>query len=57
MNKEITIQIVLYEENIDLIYKCLKNLKDFNIILIDNTQNKKLKKKIENRLSSYSNIF
>ena len=45
MDKEITIQIVLYEENIELIYKCLKNLKDFNIILIDNSQNKNLKKK------------
>jgi hypothetical protein len=29
LNEEITIQIVMYEENIDLIYKCLNNLKDF----------------------------
>ena len=29
MNKEITIQIILYEENIDLCYKCLKNFIKF----------------------------
>jgi N-acetylglucosaminyl-diphospho-decaprenol L-rhamnosyltransferase len=57
MNKEITIQIVLYEENINLIYKCLKNLKDFDIILVDNTQNEKLKIKIENNFQIFKYIL
>ena len=57
MDKEITIQIVLYEENIELIYKCLKNLKDFNIILIDNSQNKNLKKKIEKDFQIFKYIL
>jgi len=45
--KEITIVIVLYEEEFSLINQCLENIKNFNIIIIDNAGNKKLKKKIK----------
>ena len=57
LNEEITIQIVLYEENINLIYKCLKNLKDFNVILVDNSGNKKLKLKIEKNFQIFKYIL
>ena len=57
LNEEITIQIVMYEENIDLIYKCLNNLKDFNVILIDNSGNKKLKLKIEENFQIFKYIL
>ena len=57
LNKEITIQIVLYEESIDLIYKCLNNLKDFNVILIDNAGNKNLKLRIEENFKIFKYIL
>jgi len=40
---ELTIQIVLYEENKELIFKCLENLKNFKVLILDNSNNKKLK--------------
>ena len=40
---KITIVIVLYEEDLQLINQCLENIKNFNIIIIDNAGNKKLK--------------
>jgi GT2 family glycosyltransferase len=43
---EITIVIVLYEEEFELINRCLDNIKNFNIIIIDNAGNKKLKNKL-----------
>ena len=43
---KITIVIVLYEEEFELINQCLENIKNFNIIIIDNAGNKKLKKEI-----------
>ena len=43
--KEITIVLVLYEEDFKLINQCLENIKNFNIVIIDNAGNKKLKKK------------
>ncbi len=48
--KEITIVIVLYEEEFSLINQCLENIKNFNIIIIDNAGNKKLKKKNKKKL-------
>ena len=43
---KITIVLVLYEEEFKLINKCLESIKHFNIIIIDNAGNKKLKKQI-----------
>jgi N-acetylglucosaminyl-diphospho-decaprenol L-rhamnosyltransferase len=52
---KITIVIVLYEEEFELIYHCLQNIKNFNIIIIDNAGNKNLKKKIQKKfdISNY----
>ena len=47
--KEITIVLVLYEEEFKLINQCLENIKNFNIVIIDNAGNKKLKQKINKK--------
>ena len=46
---ELTIQIVLYEETKDLIFKCLEHLKNFKILILDNASNKKLRDQILNK--------
>jgi len=46
---ELTIQIVLYEETKELIFKCLENLKNFQILILDNSSNRKLRKQILNK--------
>jgi N-acetylglucosaminyl-diphospho-decaprenol L-rhamnosyltransferase len=43
---ELTIQIVLYEETKDLIFRCLEHLKNFKILILDNASNKKLRDQI-----------
>jgi N-acetylglucosaminyl-diphospho-decaprenol L-rhamnosyltransferase len=45
--KEISVLLVLYQEDINLIKKNLINFKNFKIIIIDNDSNLELKKKIE----------
>ena len=49
--QNITIQIVLYEESEEIVFKCLNNLKNFKIIILDNAGNYKLKKEILKRFS------
>jgi N-acetylglucosaminyl-diphospho-decaprenol L-rhamnosyltransferase len=46
MKNKISIIILIFEENIDVIYKCLEQLKKFNIIIIDNLGNVERKNKI-----------
>ena len=43
---ELTIQIVLYEETKELIFDCLENIKNFKILILDNSNNLNLKKQI-----------
>ena len=45
MKRKITIIILIFEEKIEVIFKCLKLLSDFEIILIDNSNNLERKKK------------
>ena len=40
---EITIIIVLYEEKLQLVLRCLENLKNFKIIIVDNANDTSLK--------------
>ena len=47
LNNEITIIIVLYEENIQLVLRCLEKIKNFKIIIVDNANNIPLKKKLK----------
>ena len=46
---ELTIQIVLYEESKDLIFECLENLKNFQVLILDNSNNRKLREEILNK--------
>ncbi len=48
---ELTIQIVLYEEDKNLIFECLKNLKNFKVLILDNSNNKKLREEILNKFN------
>ena len=57
MQKEITIVIVLYEEKLDLVFRCLEEIKNFKIIIIDNVGNISLKKKIEEKFRIYKYIL
>ena len=52
---EITIIIILYEEKEQLVLKCLENLKNFKIIIIDNANNIALKREVEKhyKISKY----
>ena len=50
---EITIIIVLYEEKLQLVLRCLKNLKNFKIIIVDNANDISLKREIEKNYRIY----
>lgn len=52
--QKITITIVLYNESFNAVYKCLEKVKNFKIIIIDNNNDKRLKKKIEENFKIYS---
>ena len=54
---EITIIIVLYEEREQLVLRCLENLKNFKIIIVDNANNVSLKRKIEKNCKIYKYIL
>jgi N-acetylglucosaminyl-diphospho-decaprenol L-rhamnosyltransferase len=48
---KLTIIIVLFEEKKDLLFKCLENIKNFKIVIIDNAANSKLKSEAENKFN------
>ena len=54
---EITIILVLYEEKTSLIFRCLENIKNFKIIIVDNAGNISLKKKVEEKFKIYKYII
>ena len=55
--KSLTITIVLYKEDFDLLSKCLNNLKNFKVILIDNDDNIDLKKKVQAKYKIHKYIL
>ena len=57
LHSKITIVIVLYEEKFELIDRCLENIKNFDIIIIDNAGNKKLKKQIQKKYTILNYII
>ena len=57
LNGEITIIIILYEEEANLLLKCLENIKNFKIIIIDNAGNIPLKNKIKEKFEIYKYIL
>ena len=57
LSNEITIIIILYEEKLNLVLKCLQNLKNFKIIIVDNAGDKLLKNEIEKNYKIYKYIL
>lgn len=55
--KNITITLVLYKESFEVLSECLKNIKNFKIILVDNDYNLSLKKKIEKEFQIYRYVI
>ena len=55
-NHLISIVIVLYQEKLQLLRKCLKNLSNYKIIIIDNAGDKFLKN-IEHEFKIYKYIL
>jgi len=53
INQKLSILIILYEENLEIINKCLEKIEDFKIIIIDNANNKSLKNAITKRFKIY----
>ena len=51
LNKHLTIVIILYDSS-DLIFKCLKKLNNFNILIVDNGRNSS----VLDKLKEYRNI-
>ena len=54
---DITIQIVLYEEEKKIIFDCLSRLSEFKVILVDNAGNTELKKKISENFKIFKYIL
>ena len=54
---EITIIVVLYEEKTRLVFRCLENIKNFKIIIVDNAGNISLKRKVEEKFRIYKYIL
>ena len=48
---ELTIVLVIFEEKKDLLFKCLENIKNFKIIIVDNGRNTKLKSQVEKKFN------
>ena len=57
LSKEITVILILYEESASLVSRCLKNLNNLKIIIVDNSGNLPLKKKIEKNFKIYKYIL
>ena len=57
MKNDISIIILLYEENWNTLLKCLDSVKNFKIIIVDNSGNKKRKKIIEKKFTIYKYIL
>ena len=53
INQKLSILIILYEENLEIINKCLEKIKDFKVIIIDNANNKSLKNEIIKNFKIY----
>jgi GT2 family glycosyltransferase len=54
---EITVTIVLYKEKISIISRCLENIKNFKIVIVDNAGDHSLKKKIEKKFQIHKYIL
>ena len=53
INKKLSILIILYEENFEVIEKCLSKINEYKIIIIDNANDQSLKDKIIKNFKIY----
>ena len=53
LNQKLSILIILYEEKLETIIKCLEKIKDFKIIIIDNANDEFLKNEILKKFEIY----
>ena len=53
IKKDLSILIILYEENFETINKCLEQIKEFKVIIIDNANDQILKDKIIKKFKIY----
>ena len=53
MNNKITIIILIFEENLNTILNCIKSVKNFKIIIVDNSGNKKRKEAVTKKFNIY----
>ena len=53
INQKLSILIILYEEELETIIKCLEKIRDFRIIIIDNANNRSLKNEIIKKFKIY----
>tara|TARA_B100001057_G_C22802540_1_gene932085 strand:+ start:943 stop:1800 length:858 start_codon:yes stop_codon:yes gene_type:complete len=57
LNEKLTILIILYEEKLEIIKKCLNQIKDFKIIIIDNANDINLKNEIVSNFKIYKYLL
>ena len=57
VSNELTIIIVLFEEDDELVFNCLKNIQNFRVIIVDNANNNNLKKNIEKKFDIQNYIL
>ena len=55
--QNLTIQLVLYEDKKENIFRCLDNFKNFKVIILDNSNNFKLKTEILKKYKIYKYIL
>ena len=55
--QNLTIQLVLYEDKKENIFRCLDNFKNFKVIILDNSNNFQLKTEILKKYKIYKYIL
>ena len=53
----ITVAIILYKEDAETVKNCLKNIKNFKVIIIDNANNNNLKEQLCSDYKFYKYIY
>ena len=56
MREKITVIILTFEEDIDIVFQCMENVKNFKVIIIDNSGNLLQKKQLEKKFKIFKYI-
>ena len=57
MREKITVIILTFEEDIDIVFQCMENVKNFKVIIIDNSGNLLQKKQLEKKFKIFKYIL